>query len=213
MEIWGVTLSTQTLFFFMLVSIGILTLVFSRNHKYNQTMLKAIARELETALQPQDQTYTWLGGSVGFRVEYETAKPLRKVEATATMLSRQSVFFYPISKLLFGNDRLFIVCYPVEKFRREAHILEHWYYTLRLRTLENEAAFLQKTITVQGKTFHVFSSDKTNLEKLAAWISNLPAPRLVKHLAFAPENGTLYLYMIPRVEALAPVMKALFRLL
>ena len=141
MQIFGMTFSTEMLFFLMVLAIGVLMLVFFRNRKYNLLMIQAISKELEAALTPKDQTYTWLGGSVGFTAKYETSKPLRKVDATLTMLSRQSLIFYPISKLMFGNDRLFVVMYPYEKFRREAHILEHWYYKLRLQTLKKNQPF------------------------------------------------------------------------
>ncbi len=213
MELWGITFSTQALFFLFIVTIGILMLVFFRNRKYNLETIRTASKELEAALRPQDQTYTWLGGAVGFTAEYQTEKPLRKVEATLTMLSRQSLLFYPISKLMFGSDRLFVVLYPFEKFRREAHLLEHWYYKLRLRTLENEASFNRRTLSLHGKTFDLFSSDKAGAEKLANWLKALPAPELIKHVAFVPENGSVYLYMNPRVEHVAATVRSLVQLI
>jgi hypothetical protein len=212
-EIFGFTINSQTLFFLFVVSIGILMLVLFRNRKYNLLTIQAIGKELESALHPADQTYTWLGGTVGFNAEYKTVKPARKIDATLTMLSRQSLLFYPISKLLFGNDRLFVVLHPLgEKFRREAHILDHWYYKLRLRTLENESSLIRSSIELNGKTFDLFSSDKAGIEKLRAWIQKLPAPELIKHVAFAPENGTLFLYMIPKLDAVAPTAQAFMKL-
>jgi hypothetical protein len=212
-EIFGLTISSQTLFFLFVVIIGILMLVFFRNRKYNLMTLQAVGKELESALRPADQTYTWLGGSIGFNAEYKTEKPLRKVDATMTMLSRQSVLFYPISKLLFGNDRLFVVLHPFNgKFRREAHILEHWYYKLRLRTLEHESSLIRSSIELNGKTFDIFSSDKAGIEKLKSWIQALPAPELIKHVAFAPENGTIFLYMIPKLDVVAPTAQEFVKL-
>ena len=89
MELFGWSFSEQTLFFLFILGIAILMLVFSRNRKYNIQTIAAIGKELESALRPNDQTYTWLGGSVGFKAEYQTPKPLRKAEATVTMLSFQ----------------------------------------------------------------------------------------------------------------------------
>jgi len=212
MELFGNFIPTQTLFFLFLVAIGMLMLVYFRNRKYNLALLTLISKELETALQPTDQTYTWIGGTVGFKAEYQTSNPLRKAEATATMLSRQSLLFYPISKILLGNDRLFVVLYPTERFRREAHIIERWYYRLRLKTLENEANFVRKMVTVQGKTFELFSSDKAGIEKLSAWLTNLPNPNLIKHVAFVPDNGSVYLYMIPKPDVIAQTVRTILRL-
>ncbi|PID57555.1 hypothetical protein CSB45_06925 [candidate division KSB3 bacterium] len=202
MHLFGVTCNTQMLFFLMLIAIGILMLVFFRNRKYNLLMIQAVSKELEAALEPKDQTYTWLGGSVGFTAQYETLKPLRKAEATLTMLSRQSLLFYPISKLMFGNDRLFVVMYPYERCRSEAHVLEQWYYKLRLRSLENESTFHRHSIALQGKTFYIFSSDKAEVEKLSAWMQSIPQAALIKHVALVPKNGTLYLYMIPKLDGI-----------
>lgn len=210
--IFGFSISTEVVFFLFIAGIGVLMLTFYRNRKYNLTTIKTISTELEAALQPTDQTYTWLGGAVGFRADYQTAPPLQKVEATVTMLSRQSLLFYPISKLLFGNDRLFVVMYPQAKFQREAHILERRYYRFRLRTLENEATFIRKTVTLQNKTFDLFSSDKAGIERLSAWLTSLPNPELIKHVAFVPENGSVYLYMIPKPETIAQTVTSLTRL-
>ena len=74
-EIFGFTLSSQVLFFLFIVLIGILMLVLFRNRKYNLLVIRTVGKELESALRPKDQTYTWLGGSVGFRAEYQTEKP------------------------------------------------------------------------------------------------------------------------------------------
>ncbi|PIE32858.1 hypothetical protein CSA56_13755 [candidate division KSB3 bacterium] len=209
-ELFGITLSSQMLFFIFVVTIGILMLVLFRNRKYNLFTIQAIGKELESALQPVDQTYTWLGGSVGFNAEYSTEKPLRKVDATVTMLARQSMLFYPISKLLFGNDRLFVVLYPSHKtIKREAHILDHWYYKLRLRTFDNESALKHSSIQLNGKTFDIFSSDQAGITMLTAWIQALPCSERVKHVALTPDSGTVYLYMDPKVETVAPVVRAL----
>ncbi|GAK52002.1 hypothetical membrane protein, conserved [Candidatus Moduliflexus flocculans] len=212
MELFGRFIPTQTLFFIFIVVIGILMLVYFRNRKYNLALLTIVSKELEAALQPTDQTYTWIGGTVGFKAEYQTPNPLRKAEATATMLSRQSLLFYPISKVLLGNDRLFVVIYPTERFRREAHIIERWYYRLRLQTLENEADFIRKTVTVRNKTFDLFSSDNAGIEKLSAWLTRLPNPELIKHVAFVPENGSVYLYMIPKPDAITQTVSTMTRL-
>ena len=209
-EILGVSLSSHMLFFLFVVVIGVLMLVLFRNRKYNLLTIRAIGKELESALQPEDQTYTWLGGSVGFNAEYKTGKPLRKVEATLTMLSRQSMFFYPISKLLFGNDRLFIVLYPARKtIKREAHILDRWYYKLRLRNFDNESALTRSSLQLKGKTFDIFSSDKAGITMLTTWLQTLPFPERVKHVALMPDTGTVYLYMDPKVETVSPVVQAL----
>lgn len=213
MEIFGISFTTSTLFFLFVLAIGIIMLVFFRNKKYNLLTIQAIGKELEAALQPKDQTYTWLGGAVGCIAEYITERPLRKVDATITMLARQSVLFYPISKLLFGNDRLFVVFHPFEKSRREAHVLEKWYYTLRLRKLDNQNVLNREEIAVQGKTFYLFSSDKAGIEKLSAWVQTFPAPKLLKHVALMPEAGTIYLYMAPQLTYVTPSVQALKELI
>lgn len=207
------TFSTSTLFFFFVLAIGIIMMVFFRNKKYNLLTIQAISKELETTLQPKDQTYTWIGGSVGCIAEYITKGPIRKVDATITMLARQSVLFYPISKLLFGNDRLFLVMHPNEKVRREAHVLEQWYYRLRLRKLDHATDMKHQTLRLQGKTFHLFAAQQADLQPLIDWMQKLATPDLIKHVAIMPENNTIYLYMVPRVGKIEQIVKALMDLL
>lgn len=87
----------------------------------------------------------------------KTAKFLTQSRSDGQRCFAAAVFFYPISKLLFGNDRLFIVCYPVEKFRREAHILEHWCHTLVPPHFRERSRLFAKNDHGTGN-LHVFSS-------------------------------------------------------
>jgi hypothetical protein len=213
MEIFGMTFSISTLFFVFVLAIGLIMMVFFRNKKYNLLTIQAIGKELEAALQPKDQTYTWIGGTVGCIAEYITKGPIQKVDATITMLARQSVLFYPISKLLFGNDRLFVVVHPHEKVRREAHVLEQLYYRLRLRKLEHAADMKHQTLRLQGKTFHIFATQQADVQPLSDWMQKLSTPDVIKHVAIMPENNTIYLYMVARVGTVEHTVKALMNLL
>ena len=81
-----------------------------------------------------------------------------------------------------------------------------------MKTLENEANFVRKTVTVQNTTFDLLSSDKAGIEKLSAWLTSIPNPALIKHVAFVPENGSVYLYMIPKPDVIAQTVSAITRL-
>ena len=63
------------------------------------------AREAEEALEPLNQTYTWIGGAIGFHATYHLEQGA-EVRATATFLPRQSPLYLPVARLLRGPDRL-----------------------------------------------------------------------------------------------------------
>jgi len=49
---------------------GVLVFAFYRGVKINVKRARELASILEEVLKPEDQTYTWLGGVIGFSAEY-----------------------------------------------------------------------------------------------------------------------------------------------
>lgn len=185
----------QLFLLLILVAVG-LTLGYFRGRRKNLEMARAISRELEAALHPKDQTYTWLGGVLGFKAEYRGVSETNRVEATLTLLPRHSLLYLPVAWLLSGGDRLFVVAYPTKPIKGEAHIVASS-YRRRLGRLPDESKWRREVVEGGGRSFEVLGEDPSAVAGLRDWIRSLPQTRYLKHLALVPRTGTLYLFMVP----------------
>lgn len=179
----------------ILVAVG-LTLGYFRGRKKNLEMARAISRELEAVLHPKDQTYTWLGGVLGFKAEYRGVSGANRVEATLTLLPRHSLLYLPVAWLLSGGDRLFVVIYTTKPIRGEAHVVAAS-YRRRLGRLADESKWRREVMEGGAQSFEVLGEEPSAVASLRDWIRSLPQSRFLKHLALVPRTGTLYLFMVP----------------
>ncbi len=184
------------LFLVLIVVAGGLTLGYFRGRRRNMDLARAISRELEAALHPEDQTYTWLGGVLGFKADYRGVSATSRVEATLTLLPRHSLLYLPVARLLTGGDRLFVVTYPAKPIRSEAHVIAAS-YRRRLGRLAGESTWRREMVDGGGQRFEVLGEDPSAVASLRDWVRSLPQPRHLRHLALVPRTGTLYLYVVP----------------
>ena len=101
-----------------------LALAYQQGRKANLALIRHSSRSLEEVLQPDDRTYTWIGGLVGYHAVYTyRSGPVERVEITVTLLPRHAPLFLPISWLLFRSDRIFLTAFFREPFSGEAHLV------------------------------------------------------------------------------------------
>lgn len=193
------------LFFVFIVAAGILTLGYFRGRRRNLERARSISRELEGALHPKDQTYTWLGGVLGFKAEYRGIDWAPRVEATLTLLPRHSLLYLPVAMLLAGGDRLFVLAYPAKSIRGEAHVIAAP-YRRRLGRLAGEEGWRRESVNIGGQQFEILGEDPRIVASLRDWIRSLPQSRRVKHVALVPNTGTLYLYVTPVPGDVRPII-------
>lgn len=186
---------TQLFLALIVVAAG-LTLGYFRGRRKNLGLARTISRELEAVLHPKDQTYTWLGGVLGFKAEYRGVSGTNRVEATLTLLPRHSLLYLPVAWLLSGGDRLFVVAYPTKPIKGETHIVAAS-YRRRLGRLADESKWRREVVDGDGQRFEVMGEDSSAVAGLRDWIRSLPQSRYLKHLALVPRTGTLYLFMAP----------------
>ena len=125
------------MFYILLIVFTLLVLAgYSLGRKRNLSIVKFVGNTLEEILKPDDQDYTWLGGSIGFRANYK-CKDLEKVEATLTLLPRQSPLYYPVSYLVSGFDRLYVTFFLKSKIKSEGHIINKRYFKFRGPRIDN----------------------------------------------------------------------------
>lgn len=199
-------MTQEQLFLVLILAAGLLTLGYFRGRRINLGLARAIGSELERVLRPKDQTYTWLGGILGFKADYRSNGAVPRVEATLTLLPRHSLLYLPVARLLSGGDRLFVVAHPREPVRGEAHVIAAS-YRRRLGRLAGESGWRREVVEVRGKQFEVVGEDPAAVAGLREWLRAVPEPGPVKHLALVPRTGTLYLYLVPVPGKVEPILR------
>jgi len=164
----------------------------------NLALIREFSQEMETALRPLDQTYTWLGGEIGFRADYQTEGEFSSVEATCTMLPRQSVLYFPIARVITGFDRLYVLFRVQKNIKEEAHILDPWYGKTRGQKIQNRSNLYAEQIQVGPRTFELLFRNSRIATEMKSFLGSLERPDLLKHLAINPDTQTIYLLMVPR---------------
>lgn len=197
-------MTQEQLFVAMILAAGIITLAYFRGRKLNLELSHAISRELESALRPADQTYTWLGGVLGFRADYSGGH-MPRVEATLALQPRHSLLYLPIAWLVTGGDRLFLVAHPDTPIRGETHVIARR-YRRRLGRLAGEQGWRREQVEVGGVRFEVLGDRSETVAGLRDWLRTLPRPRALQHLALVPRTGTLYLYLRPEPGQVRPMI-------
>lgn len=187
-------MTAASLAFLLLLLAALISFQFYRGRKRNLWLIKSYAEELEQALRPLDQTYTWIGGYIGFRADYKTRPPHTGVQVTLTLLPRHSILFLPISRLWMRHDRLFALIRLRPPLSGEAHAVRSGYYRLGV-SIDDVEHMSHERWQRDGLNFDLWFRHGPAREALVAMLERLDKPGLVHHLALVPGPNHLYCFM------------------
>ena len=194
------------MFYILLIVFTLLVLAgYSLGRKRNLSIVKFVGNTLEEILKPDDQDYTWLGGSIGFRANYK-CKDLEKVEATLTLLPRQSPLYYPVSYLVSGFDRLYVTFFLKSKIKSEGHIINKRYFKFRGPRIDNA----QKLSEEEQDGFLILYQDQRIRSALLNFFKELNRGgflKILKHIALVPDRNTRFILIVPRKDVWMGVIK------
>ncbi|MCD6373234.1 MAG: hypothetical protein J7L37_06790 [Thermococcus sp.] len=195
-------MDNQTLFAIIFVLAGISVIQYYRGRKLNLLLMEHYIKAVKDVIKPEDETYTWLGGYIGFRAEYKVNRDnIRKFEFTLTLLPRHSILYFPISLLTSRHDKLYIVIRPFAQIKREAHLIQKGYYRLK-PDIENEAFLQKETVEIAGKKYEALYEKKRDIENLKEFIESLSNPHNVKHVSLTPKTSVFYVLMKPEPDTI-----------
>lgn len=186
-----------------------ITAGYALGRKKNIGTAKSVGKALEEIIKPHDQTYTCLGGTIGFRANYK-CKNFYKVEATLTLLPRQSPLYYPASFLVSGFDRLYIVFFLKRKLTSEGHIIERKYFKYRGPEIQNFDYLSKERQNINGKVFFLLYKDreiKNTLLDILKILDENGFSRILKHIALVPDKNTLFFLILPKSNAWSGFVK------
>lgn len=196
-------ITQQPLFYLFIAFTIILTLGYTWGRRINiKNYLSAFNALVET-LQPKDKNFTNIGGLTGYHANLipHRNRFIRRVDATITLLPRQSWLYLPLSKLTRKYDRLFIILFFSKKAMGlvgEGHLIEEKYSRFRGPKITNEESLQSEKIRWREKDFILYwenDSVKGEMEKLQ---SLLPSPGEIRHVALVPDREQAFMFMVPK---------------
>lgn len=196
----------QPIFFLFIGFSFLLTLGYFWGRRSNRKIYESAFNDLVDVVKPNDQTFTNIGGAVGFHANLFVKKkgtPFSRVDATITLLPRHSWLYLPISKLIRKYDRLFITLYLKRPPVEEVHLIESKYSKFMGSKIENAHLMHQKTVKWEDLDFHLYYSSREMLEKMRSFIKKNPAPGIIRHIALVPEQKKGFIFMIPKPDQVA----------
>jgi hypothetical protein len=181
----------------LVLGAALLGLLFFHGRRLNRTIALRVSRELESAFQPSDSTYTWIGGLIGFHARY-AVEGLEKARATCTLLPRHAPLYMPVALMLRRSDRVHVTLYLREPFVDEAHVVDPSLLRSPLLEIEGRDRMHERTATVAGRSLVLLSTRAGLLDGLEALLGSVPdlVPSL-RHMAFVPDLHTLYAQVVP----------------
>ncbi len=206
-------LAGQPLFYLFIAFSALLAYGYFWGKKKNHRIFLSAFNDLVEVVRPADQTFTNIGGLIGYHADLVNKKgePVEKVEATITFLSRHSWLWLPISKLIWKYDRLFITIHLKKAPIGEGHLIEAGYARFRGPKITNSDRLKQETIQWGRENFLLYYQNAHVKEKLAALVSDNPDPGVVRHIALVPELNRCFIFMIPRVGEVARSLSPIYR--
>jgi hypothetical protein len=191
-------------FFTLLIAFSVmLSLGYLWGRRRNQRIFFAAFNDLVSVLEPKDQQFTNIGGFTGYHANFvpHRNRYVRRVDATITLLARQSWLWYPFSRLLRRFDRLFLVFHlspAAIGVLEEGHLIEDSYSRFHGSKIENASELRHRSLSWGGLTWHLYSASDAVEREMESCRAALGEPQGVRHIAMVPEQERLWMFLVPR---------------
>lgn len=206
-------LITQPIFFLFVAFSFLLTWGYFWGRRNNQKIFLSAFDDLVKVVKPDDQTFTNIGGAIGYHANLHIKKkgaPISRVDATITLLPRQSWLYLPISKLIRRYDRLFITVHMKHPLREEVHLIEHFYDGFKKSKITNADRLNREDIRWGNLDFHLYYGSTSMRDKIIKFMEEHPEPGTIRHIALVPKQKSGFIFMIPRKDEVARYLKPVY---
>ena len=202
------------LFYLFIAFTFLLSFGYFRGRRRNKEIYQSAFKALVDIVKPNDQTFTVIGGVVGYHANFYMPKqhPLSQIDATITLLPRHSWLYLPISYLTRRFDRLFITLNcraPLPP--GEGHLIESSYARFRGAGITNEEKLQKEKLDWGNHRFYLYYDDKKTRDLLLSFVAENPDPGLIRHMALVPDKKRGFVFMIPRIGQVQDSFAPLYR--
>lgn len=207
-------ISTQPLFYLFIAASILLSLGYVWGRRKNKRIFLNAFESMVDVLKPKDQQFTNIGGISGYHANLVPRKNkyIRRVDATITLLARQSWLYYPFSRLMRRFDRMFMLFTLSPKaygVLEEGHIIEQKYSTFLGARIENADALESEELEWGDKQFYLYYANERVKRELEDAKARLGEPGPLRHLALVPSQERMWIFLIPRIGAVHPLVSSL----
>ncbi|HOD28334.1 MAG TPA: hypothetical protein PKH03_03895 [Syntrophales bacterium] len=205
----------EPLFYLFVVTTILLTVGYFQGRRRNRRIFLDAFQALVDTVNPDDQTYTTIGGVVGYHANLLLKRkgPVSRVDATITLLPRQSWLYLPISLLTMRFDRLFVTIHLKSDVPGEGHLIERSYSRFRGPKIANEARLEKETVR-WGKLDFILYYDNLNVrERFRDHLVRHPDPGTIRHIALVPGDRKGFVFMIPKRGRVATMFRPVYELI
>ncbi len=205
---------TQPVFFLFVAFSFLLTFGYFWGRRHNKGISLSAFNDLIEVFHPDDQTFTNIGGAIGYHANLFIRKKgafVSRVDATITMLPRHSWLYFPISKLIRKYDRLFIELHLKNKPEEECHLIEAKYSRFAGATITGAKRLNKETVAWGTHTFYLYYETTKIHTRLVNFIDRNPDPGTIRHIAIVPSRKRCFIFMIPRKGEVARYLTPVYR--
>ncbi len=193
---------TQPLFYLFIAFSIFLSISYFRGSRKNKKIYLSAFNNLREIIKPKDEIYTNIGGLTGHHAKFlvKGNSPFKLAEATITMLPRQSMLYYPISRMLMKFDRLFIsftLKSPLSETVTEAHLIEKQFSTFKTVKIKDPESFSTDEIKWGSNEYLIYYKDEEGKKCFNSILKSVEDPGKIRHLAVVPEHNRIFVFMIP----------------
>ncbi len=184
------------------------TVAYFVGRRHNTNLMKYYAHIMETALRPTDQQYTWIGGYLGYKAEYQMKDDVIKdIKVTLHLKPRMSIFYLPVSRFTMPHDRMYVVIQSKKGLPGEAHLIKKGQYRFIPAGIDRPEQFQRRKVVLGGVEFEVMYLDSRGERAVLGWAESIKAEdySMIKHLSFTSSTNVVYARMEPG-EALIPAV-------
>jgi hypothetical protein len=194
---------TQPLFYLFIAFTAALSISYFWGRRANKRAFLSAFNALVDTVCPDDQTFTNIGGVVGYHANLliKRKSPIARVDATITLLPRHSLLYLPISKLIMRYDRLFVSIYLKSALPGEAHLIEAKYAGFRGPKISNAQRLTRQDVRWGNYDFLLYYERNTMRDQLTEFMRAHPDPGVVRHIALVPSQRKCFVFMIPHKKA------------
>src|SRR6056297_1847625 len=212
----GVDITQQPVFYLFIAVTILLTLGYSWGRRGNRRIFLSAFNALVDTLRPKDQNFTTIGGQTGYHANLIPKKNsfIRRVDATITLLPRQSWLYLPFSLLTFRYDRLFLMLFFGKKamgLLTEGHLIEEKYSRFRGPKITNEESLQVEKLRWEDMDFLLYYADDSIRGELLNLKEQIKVPGYLRHVAVVPERDQMFLFMIPKKGYVAEVFPIIYK--
>ncbi len=212
----NVDVTQQPIFYLFIAVTILLTLGYSWGRRGNKRIYLSAFNALVDTLRPKDQNFTTIGGQTGYHANLIPKKNsfIRRVDATITLLPRQSWLYLPFSLLTFRFDRLFIMLLFSKKVMgvvSEGHIIEEKYSRFKGPKITNEEKLQKESFRWGEKDFLLYYENESIKTDLLELKSKVGEPGNLRHVAVVPDREQAFIFMIPKRGYVAEVFPVIYK--